>query len=404
MALFARAESLAVASGDQELIRNLQCEIGDALLDADQTDSARVLVNGALQQLSRQRNPDRRAVASCLHVQAQLYEASDSIDAAVRVARQGLAQLDTAGAIITLQGAVALNSLATYLERSDGRGAARMYDSASAVMDSIGYSETLAAIGILSNSYSALIKLGNIKQGLAVTREATRRIELANPGTTHPIVSFQYAQALFNAAQYDSSVVWYQKMITAANAAGLKEPARRGWIGLTRAATRVGDLALARRAFDSVQVMNRAMKRPFTRDSLFMMASIQMAQKSYPEALATWKAVLQADGYPGKKIEASRPPLLEGSLAALLVGQPDTALALAKGAEDIVAMDSLGRVESAYFGEAEMREAKALAALGQKDEARSLIDKAIVALVTGAGEEHPKTVEARAFQKELASP
>ena len=405
LSLFARAESLALASGDQELIRDLSCSMANTLADVDQVDSARVLVTRALAHLADERNPDRRAVASCLLVESQLVGREGPVDSAAVKMRQALAQLDTARAMITLQGAVALNQLATFVEdKGDVREALRLYDSATAVMDSIGYSETFSAIGILNNSYSSYIKLGNISAGLAVTREAIHRVALANPGNDHPIVSFQYAQALFNAGLSDSAASWYQRMATAATANGMRDPARRGWIGAARAASRAGDLVLARRALDSVLSINRELKRPSRRDSLFIIASMQMARKEFPQALATYQSILQVDGYPARKSEGNRPVLVEASQAALAVGQADTALSFAKAAEAVAAVDSLASSQSAFVGEARLRQAKALAALGRTAEAKALIGEALVGLVYGAGEDHPRTVEAKEFQREFGSP
>jgi hypothetical protein len=96
--------------------------------------------------------------------------------------------------------------------------------------------------------------------------------------------------------------------------------------------------------------------------------------------------------------------MLDGSQAALLAGQPDTALALAKAGGELSAIDSLALTASAFVGEARFREAKALAALGRIAEARARAAEAVSALLAGAGEVHPRTVEAKALQQELGTP
>jgi tetratricopeptide (TPR) repeat protein len=272
-------------------------------------------------------------------------------------------------------------------------------------MDSIGYGETFSAIALLSNRYNAEITLGNITGALADTREAARRVELATPGSTHPIVGFQHAQALFNAGRADSAVIWYQRMIGAALTQGLREVARRGWIGIGRSASRTGDLLLARRALDTVLAMDREFGRPTLRDSLFLTASIQLARGNGGAALQAFHGVLQADGFfAGKRREGMRPVLLEASEAALLTGRADSALTLAIAAEEVAAVDSLARSQSAFVGEARLRQAKALAALGRRTDARGRAAEAVAALRAGAGEEHPRAVEAAALQRELGAP
>jgi tetratricopeptide (TPR) repeat protein len=406
LALLTRAESLAIASGDEALIRDVGCSLANELLDADQPDSARIRVTRSLAGFAREKNLDRRALASCLMVESQLVGREGPVDSAMVTIRQALAQLDTAGAVITLQGATVLNQMAIFEEHAGGaRASGRLYARAAAVMDSIGYGETFSAIAILSNSFNTQISLGNIIAALAATREAARRVELANPGSTHPVVAFQHAAALLNAGRPDSAMVWYQRVVAAAGAQGMRDVARRGWIGVGRSATRVGDLPLAHRALDSVLAMDRELKRPTQRDSLFIAGSIHMARGEAALALAAFQGVLQADGfYTGKRNDGMRPVLFEGSQAALLAGQADTALVLAEAGETLAAVDSLARSESAFVGEARLREAKALAALGRAAEARTRLADAVAALVAGAGEEHPRTVEARALQKELGSP
>jgi serine/threonine-protein kinase len=405
LALLTRAESLAIASGDQELIRDVGCSLANQLNEAGQEDSARLRVTRSLAGFARERHPDRRALASCLMVESQLVGRDGPVDTAMVEIQQALAQLDTAGAVITLQGATVLNQMAIFEEHRSAREAARLYARAAAVMDSIGYGETFPAIGILSNSYNAQISLGNIVAALAATREAARRVELANPGSTHPVVAFQHAAALLNAGQPDSAIHWYQRVVAAAGAQGMRDVARRGWIGIGRSAARVGDLPVAHRALDSVLAINRELKRPTQRDSLFLSASIHMARDESALALTAFQGVLRADGfYAGKRSEGMRPALLEASQAALLAGQADTALMLAEAGEKLAAVDSLAQSESAFVGEARLREAKALRELGRVAEARARLGEALAALVTGAGEENPRTDEARALQKELGSP
>jgi len=405
LALLTRAESLAVASGDRTLIRDLSCTIANQLVDSGEKDSARARVTRALADLAQERHPDRRAVASCLSVEAQVVGQGDTVDTGLVRIREALAQLDTAGAVVTLQGATVLNLLATMEQEHDLREAVRIYGRAAEVMDSIGYGETFSAIAILSNRYSPEISLGNIKGALADTREAARRMELANPGSTHPFIAFQYAQALFNAGLADSAVIWYQRVIAAAVSGGMQDVVRRGWIGLGRSASRAGQIPLARQALASTLAIDRELKRPTQRDSLFLIGSIHLANGEGPAALEAFEGVLQADGYySGKRNEGMRPALLDGSRAALLAGRADTALAFAQAGGDLAAVDSLARSQSAYVGEARLQEASALAALGRTAEARARVAEAVGALTAGAGEEYPRTVEARNLERQLRSP
>src|SRR5512147_366292 len=101
LALFHQADSLAALSGDAALRRDLSCSYANQLNDSGQPDSARVMVDRALAELRRERNPDRRSVASCIYVAAQLLPDS-ARDSTIALLRTSLAQLDTAGALLTL--------------------------------------------------------------------------------------------------------------------------------------------------------------------------------------------------------------------------------------------------------------------------------------------------------------
>ncbi|HWA56172.1 MAG TPA: protein kinase [Gemmatimonadales bacterium] len=405
LALLRRADSLAAVSGDAGLRRDLACSRGSALTDAGQDDSARALVSEALAGLRRERDPDRRSLAGCLMVASQLVP--DSLpDSSQALLRRSLAELDTAGALLTLQAATVYNQLAIGQERTGApREALALYQRAADVMDSIGYGETFPAIALISNRYSVLSRLGELQAGLAATREAARRVDLSDPGSTHPVVGFQHAQALFNMAQYDSSVAWYQRVVAAANANGLRDVTRRAWLGMGRAASRKGDLALARRALDSVLAIARELKRPPTRDSLFLAGSIALAEGRWRPAADAYAGVLEVDGYAkGKRNEGMRPVLVDAAQALVALGQGDSALALAAEAGTIAAVDSIAAARSGFVGEAALRAAQALVQLGRKDQARVKLTAAIPALASGFGENDPRTREARALAATLGGP
>ena len=114
--------------------------------------------------------------------------------------------------------------------------------------------------------------------------------------------------------------------------------------------------------------------------------------------------MLRIDGFfNGKRNEGMRPPLLDASQGLLAAGQADSALTLATAAEEISAVDSIARTGSAFVGEAKLREAQALLALGRKAEARARAAEALAALRSGAGEDHFRTREAKALAGQLGA-
>ncbi|MFN8653901.1 MAG: serine/threonine-protein kinase [Gemmatimonadales bacterium] len=400
--LFLQADSLARVAGDKTLQRDIACSYASTLDDVDRRDTALAMVETSLAALERERHPDRRSLASCLFVRSSL-EKDSFPDTSLALLRRAAAELDTAGALWTLQGATVFSEIAAVIDRSgQPREALGFFQKAADALDSVGYGETYSAIAIFSNRYNVVSRLGDYSASLATTREAARRVDLSDPGTIHPIVGFQRAQALFIAGFPDSAVTWFQRVISAADSGQLPEVGRRGWIGLSRAAGRAGDLPLARRARDSALAFGRRLKRPVTRDSLYLAASIAEAEGKWQETADLFGAVLQVDGYPaGKRNEGMRPALLEGARALIALKQADTALAWAQVAVKIATFDSLSATGSAAVGEGRLVEALALAALDRRAEARRAVDDALVALKAGAGEEFVRTREAGALRSTL---
>jgi uncharacterized protein YjdB len=88
---------------------------------------------------------------------------------------------------------------------------------------------------------------------------------------------------------------------------------------------------------------------------------------------------------------------------ALALGQPDEALALAREVRAIVTIDSLTEIRSAYVGAARLVEGRALLARGDTVEGQTAIARALTALRTGAGPEHPTAMAAEALAAHFES-
>jgi hypothetical protein len=88
---------------------------------------------------------------------------------------------------------------------------------------------------------------------------------------------------------------------------------------------------------------------------------------------------------------------------ALALGNPDEALDYARAARDRAAVDSLTLTRSAFIGEAELIETRAMLAKGDSAQARAIIPRATVALRYGAGSSHPLTRDAEQLLAALAA-
>jgi hypothetical protein len=94
-------------------------------------------------------------------------------------------------------------------------------------------------------------------------------------------------------------------------------------------------------------------------------------------------------------------PFVTAAEWRLAAGDARGADSLALIGRSAAAVDSLALERSAYVGRAALVSARALAALGRMAEARSVADRAIVALASGYGATNQHTTAARAFRDSL---
>ena len=95
-------------------------------------------------------------------------------------------------------------------------------------------------------------------------------------------------------------------------------------------------------------------------------------------------------------------PFVTAAEWRLAAGDGAAADSLATLARAAAAVDSLALERSAYVGRAELVRARARTALGDSTGARTLADRAIVALTHGYGPTHRAVGEAKAFRNSLA--
>ncbi len=117
-----------------------------------------------------------------------------------------------------------------------------------------------------------------------------------------------------------------------------------------------------------------------------------------PAATAAFDSALRAMGYAeGKRTYSMRAVLVSAAEAALDARDGAKALELARAAGGIAVSDSLTEIRSGYVGEARLVEGRALLATADTAGARIALERAVVALRAGVGDEHPRTREAVAL-------
>ncbi len=122
------------------------------------------------------------------------------------------------------------------------------------------------------------------------------------------------------------------------------------------------------------------------RESLFVAASIAVADHDSAQAATAFRKVLQLDGFfEGIRRRNSRAPLLDLTRITLGRGGAREALELALALRRLDLVDSLAAVRRADVGQADLLVAQAYLALGRRDSALAYARGAATALATGLG-------------------
>jgi serine/threonine-protein kinase len=397
--LLARADSAAARSADRELSAGIACAIAHHHTDTKELDSAEVAMARAGALLSSLERSDPTVRATCLLPASGIEAARDRLDSAALLARSGLAILDSAGAGATLPYYMLQTELADHL-RGLGRvrEAIALDESSREGLLALGLDGSLLASSVNNNLAQVLFERGERREGLEILRDVLEQTRLADPeGGVHPVVGFNYATQLTWAGELDSALYWYRSVAASASARDLAEVERRATMGVARISARLRRVPEAKSALARLLGIARAQGRPAARESLFVAATIELAQGDTARGTRTLESVLRHDGFfDGKQTPVSRAPLLELTRAAL-ARAPDRALEHARVLRRLALTDSLAAIRSADVGEADLLAARAHARLGAADSARHYAKSAITALTVGAGVEHPMTTQARAL-------
>ena len=278
-------------------------------------------------------------------------------------------------------------------------------ESSRAGLISLGLENSLVAASVNNNLAQVLLERGERSRARTILRDVLEETRSADSTReVHPIVGFNYASQLFTAGQLDSALYWYTTVARSAAASKSLEVERRALIGVARTKAKLGDAAGAKRALARLLEIAHQLKRPTTRDSLFVSAGIALAERDTARAGRTFESVIREDGYfSGKQTAMSRAPLRELTRVALALRAPQQALEYARSLRAMALVDSLAEFQSADVGEADLLAAWAHAALGAADSALYYATAAVRPLSVGAGPDDPLTVQAKSMVDSLSS-
>jgi hypothetical protein len=400
--LLARAESIAVASGNREQLAEIRCHRADNERSTGEYVAARRTLRGADSLLREMPDPD--AEATCLVALADLDNEVGDGEKGVPAMRRALFLLDSLGEVGNLDYDGLLATFASSLDRQGHhREADSVFLRAMFLMDSAGSGETVDR-SIVEHDYAvSLGNLGETAESERLLRDVLTRIARIDPAAhlpSQPLI--HYAQIAYDNGKSDSAVKYFT--ILAAQAVQEKNSYWQGrsLFGLAESQLQGGELAAARETTARFRVIAGNVKLTNTDDHIvdarILDARFALRAGDSAAAYALATSVLRERGYyDGKRRSTFLAALMLASTAALGAHRVDSALALAREARALARLDSLADARSAYVGEARLAEGHALLAGGDTVGARTSLERGLVALRSGGGPEHPSTRETEAL-------
>jgi tetratricopeptide (TPR) repeat protein len=403
-ALLARAESIATA--DQ--LAEVRCRQVDLLRSRGLYDDAwRVMT--AADSLLRVR-PDPEARALCLAMRGNLLTewthgraeaAADDVRLAIQI-RDSLGKRSDAFYIDLL------SSLAGTLDEAHQyRQAIDAYHRASAVLDSSGRGTTMTAAINEHDMAITLLRLGETAEAERALHDVLVRIHRSDPTgrlPSQPLI--HYAHTAMDQGDLDSAIKYFAMLAAQATADTDRYWQGRSLFGLAEAQLQRGAIDDARRTMARFLPLSASPSLTKTDDEItdYRMLDARMAFATGHRAEAQQHVTdaLRSVGYfDGKRRGIFYSSLIFAGDLAVAGGQIADALRYAADARDLATRDSLTETRSAFVGEARLVEARALLARGDTAAARTAISRAVTALKTGAGEQHPLTKQASALQQRV---
>jgi serine/threonine-protein kinase len=403
-ALLARAESIATA--DQ--MAEVRCRQVDLLRSRGRYDDA-WRVTTAADSLLRVR-PDPEARALCLAMRGNLLTewTHGRADAAADDVRLAIQIRDSLGKRSDAFYIDLLSSLAGTLDEAHQyRQAIDAYHRASAVLDSSGRGTTMTAAINEHDMAITLIRLGETAEAERALHDVLVRIRRSDPTgrlPSQPLI--HYAHTAMVQGDLDSAIKYFAMLATQATADTDRYWQGRALFGLAEAQFQRGAIDDARRTMARFLPLSASPNLTKTDDEItdyrLLDGRLAFATGHRAEAQQHVTDALRSVGYfDGKRRGIFYSSLIFAGELAVDAGQTADALRYAADARTLVTRDSLTETGSAFVGEARLVEARALLARGDTAAARTAISRAVTALKSGAGEQHPLTKEASALQQRV---
>ncbi|HEX6814352.1 MAG TPA: protein kinase [Gemmatimonadaceae bacterium] len=396
--LIAQAESLAAAIHDSATLLQARCDEVDNLRAEGKYDVAHTLLHQLEPSFA---HAEPRVASRCLFEAAQLDIESGPHEHAGPEIRRALAIRDSLGLTNDIV-YVGMLSASADAQNADGKRLESLaaLRRAIAILDSTGRGETLTRATLLHNEADILRGIGQTAPAESIFHHVLEQVARSDPSghvPEQPLIHYAHV-ALFQ-GDADSAVKYFG--VLAAQAAGDHNIywQGRGLFGLALAQLQLGKTADAQRSAAMLKAIEarlsiRSVDDQIT-DSRIIEARLAMARRDPAAARTAVDDVLRDQGYfDGKRRRVYHAALVLAAEAALGMHQPAAALRYARDARDVSALDSATVPRDAFVGEAQVVEARALLATGDTASALQALDSAVAELRAGAGDAQARSVEA----------
>ncbi len=397
--LLERALARAQSDNDETLVAHILCARSRLLAYSEPT-AARRDIDNALAMLGRAKRRDGGARADCHRAAGLFHAAQGEQPRAIEAFKQALDAIETSPLPFEPAKANVLNDMAEqYFHLGDTIAALELMERALAIDEATGRGNLVQAIIKKLNWAAVISRGGEVASAAEAQRDALQRLERIG----RPLVgaNAHYAGSLIFLGRYDEAFTLLETDLDAALEAGNER-----WIANTQLAIGTihalrGELELAENSLQPAESFYRLSERGQQRLLVRVrLARIQgmLATEQGPTALLSANQLLSEMGYP----EANDAPELVNALrfaseAALTTERFALAEKFADDAHTIAAERARSPDQSAYVGLALLLRAKSMHAQDQQGDRREALEKSVVALAYGMGDDHAVTSEARAL-------
>ncbi len=408
--LLSLAEAAARNGADDDLLAEVLCARATTTLNANTTDAA-TIAEEANRVLGRVQSPSADTRFQCLRMRSRLAEAQGDRAAAIGMLTAARGEL-VDGGLLSAQGRALVLSDLGLLHYKEGRFAESLAVNAEAldILEAAGRDRTVTYAKIQSGQAAALAAVGEFREAVAMQEELFDRVADANWSDRRGFLALRvnYSLNLVRLHRGDEAIGILMQLREDAVNNGDTVFAGIADLFLASAYIEVEDLDAAETRVESAREVLSGSPGVWEHQLIHvdsLRSAIARKRGVYDEARGRLMPWLEQIGYP---------PLVEATpnLALLLNGMGRIELAAGNVAEaEQYFADFLTLREpmqrnpdsSAYVGAGLVLRAKSRSAQGKVDGAIDDLERAVVALGVGLGDDNVETAEARALLDELRS-